>query len=131
MSFAYILFVIILLIAIIGIENIFKAILIVGGIVLVIFIIRKIYDNATIKDSIAKTNYQIEKYEKSYFSEGYKTRQSVTGDFFKYSWGAERYTCQYNNTSICANCARRVERKIDDLYYYGSSYNRCTETNDD
>lgn len=131
MGFAYALFIIIILIAIIGVDNILKFILIGGGIALVIFILWKIYDNATITSSIASSKYEREKYEKSYFDEGYETRPAVTGDYFKYSYGVERWTCQYNNTSTCVNCARREEHKINDLYYYGSSYSRCTELNDD
>lgn len=131
MSFAYVLFVIIILIAIIGVDNILKFILIAGGIALLIFIVWKIYDNASITSSISRTNYQQMEYKKSYFAEGHEVRPPVTGDYFKYSYGAERWTCQYNNTSICANCSRREEHKINDLYYYGSSYSRCTEINDD
>ena len=74
----------------------------------------------------------------NYFQEGYKQRQPVTGDYFlssnfssyniEDSYEDTKFLfCRYANTANCVNCSRRKEHCINNLYYYGVSYN-CKET---
>lgn len=135
MGFLSICFVIILIVGLIGTSDIIK-ILIIGIPLLIIgyILIKKFLDKSDSKYSSEQKEYD-DKYFNTmkYFDQGYSTRPMITGDYFAssyetYTFSSSNRYCKYANTSNCANCLRRQEHKIDNLFYYGVSYN-CKEYN--
>lgn len=136
MSFVGICLAICFVVALIGPSKIFKIIAIGIPIVIVLYVIL----NRWFTKSMEKDKAAREKYESRYynvggrFSEGYETRQIITGDYFSYKYdmyaGTSLY-CRYSNCANCVNCSRRKEYYIDGKYFYGVSENCQTYNYDD
>lgn len=133
MGFLGVIFVIILVCALIGTENIITILAIGIPAAIVIFVAYQIWSWKSAKEDEKKED---EVYRSTcwngYFNQVYATRPMVTGDYYKWSPENDKYSrnyCKYANSSNCANCSRRREQQKDGLYYYGASSD-CWTLND-
>ena len=134
MSIGAVLFIIVLIVALIGTDNIIKVIAIGIPVVILGYILLKTWTDQSEKQRVDAEKKIETKYHNTTkpFNEGYEQRPTITGDHFSSYYDALNptlfYYCRYANTANCANCSRRKEYKKDDGYYYGVS-EKCKEYN--